>query len=120
MDHLTGKIDVEFAVECLPEDIPVEGNAMASGDDSVDQAVEQQIVDQLESGNEWAWCTVRVTARIADIPVTGEDYLGCCSYASEEEFCQPGGYFNDMKDVALSDLLEKLESLALAAQSATC
>lgn len=117
---MSDSIPVVYSIECLPEDTPVRGNAMASGDESVDREAEDRILAELDSGNEWAWCTVRVTAEVDGIPVTGEDYLGCCSYASEEDFRQPGGYFGDMKEQAKDDLLQKLESLATAARSATC
>src|SRR5262249_20207174 len=60
------------------------------------------IREQLESGNEWAWFCARVVARWNGFE--GDDYLGCCSYASGEEFCRPGGYYDDMKARALEDL----------------
>src|SRR6266478_4171182 len=96
--------DVEFIVTCEPEDTRIEGNAMASGDDAQDEECYAWIRDQLERGNEWAWCCVKVVARIAvtlkrdgrvddDVALEGVDYLGGCSYKSEADFCQPGGYF---------------------------
>ena len=102
--------DVEFTIECLPEDVPVRGNAMASGDPEVDKETEDYILDQLERGNEWAWCCVRVAAHWENFH--GDDYLWGCSYASEEEFCQPGGYFEHMKRAALDDLNTQIESTA--------
>ncbi len=98
---------VEFEVECLPEDISVEGN-FASGDEEADREMERRIMADLESGNEWAWCTVRVTARYGDFE--GVDYLGACSYASKADFCQPGCYFDDMKKEALDDLNRKVRA----------
>ena len=103
---------VEYSLECLPEDCEIEGNAMASGDDGYDKEVEQKIIDQLNSGNEWAWCTVKVTAHIGRFH--GSDYLGCCSYESEEQFTQDG-YYDDMKHEALEalklDIMETNEAL---------
>lgn len=94
--------DVEYTIDCLPEtDLPIEGNAMASGDDAADKAAEDEIREQLESGNEWAWCTVRVTAKWKNW--TGVDFLGGCSYTGEADF-KTGGYYEDMKKQALESL----------------
>jgi hypothetical protein len=101
--------DVDFVLECEPEDVPIEGNAMASGDDDVDAEAEQWVRDQLESGNEWAWCHVIVRARWNGLE--GVDNLGCCSYKSEADFRQPGGYYDDMRAEALADLNAQLEDL---------
>ena len=38
----------------------------------------------------------------------GSDCLSCCSYESEEQFRQPGGYYDDMKGTALDALNELL------------
>jgi hypothetical protein len=92
--------DVEFTIECEPEHIPVKGNCSAI-DDETDAAQEKWVYDQLDSGNEWAWCCVKVTAQWKNYK--GVDYLGCCSYLSEQDFIQ-GGYFEDMKAQALADL----------------
>ena len=100
--------DVEFDVECMPEDVQIEGNALASGDDDADRECEQDIMEQLASGNQWAWCTVRVVATLGEF--SGDAYLGCCSYASEADFKAPGGYFDDMKSEALDDLRRSIES----------
>ena len=54
--------EVEFVVDCIPEDLPITGNASAI-DEVTDALVEAHIRDQLARGNEWAWCVVRVTAR---------------------------------------------------------
>jgi len=94
--------EVTFTIECLEEDLQIEGNAMASGDDAVDQGVYDWIRGELERGNEWAWCCVKVTAAWGGF--RGEDYLGGCSYRSREDFEQSNGYCADMKDRALDDL----------------
>jgi hypothetical protein len=93
--------DVEFEIECVPEDLPIQGNASAI-DDETDAQLERDLREQLERGNEWAWCLVRVTARWAEYE--GYDYLGGCSYASKEQFMHPKGYYPDMKARALADL----------------
>ena len=70
--------EVSFRIECSPEEIGIEGNYMASGDDAADKAVEDDILRQLEEGNEWAWCCVRVVAEWEGME--GHDFLGCCSF----------------------------------------
>jgi hypothetical protein len=102
--------DVEFSLTCEPEDVPLEGNVLASGDDEEDRKAEQWVRDQLDSGNEWAWCTVKVTATWGDFE--GVDYLGCCSYRSEAEFKTPDGYWPDMRRAALADLNAQVKAAA--------
>ena len=63
-----------YAIECLPEDIPVEGNASAI-DPETDTEIAAEIRRQLESGNDWAWCTVCVTCTHTPSGITGTDYL---------------------------------------------
>lgn len=94
--------DVTFEIICHPEETQIEGNAMASGNEDHDRKVEQDIQDQLESGNEWAWCTVQVRASYDE--QSASEYLGCCSYESEEDF-KKGGYYEDMKETALAALI---------------
>lgn len=98
--------EVTFTVECLEEEIPVRGNAMASGDDAADREQEEWVFRELDAGNQWAWCTVKVTARWNGIE--GVDYLGCCSYRSEADFRAPGGYLDDLKAEALDALNAKI------------
>ena len=102
---------ITYRIYCLPEDIPVRGNAIASGADKADQEVEDTILADLERGNEWAWCTVKLTASYGGL--TGVDYLGACSYASEDDFRQDG-YYEDMKAAATSDLLAQLKAASIA------
>jgi hypothetical protein len=65
----------------------------------------QWVIDQLERGNEWAWCDATVTAEYDDL--TGRATLGACSYKSESDFrkhCLP-----DVASEALDDLWRQLE-----------
>ena len=102
---------VRYEVECLPEDICVEGNAMCSGDADYDRSCEEKIFSELKDGNDWAWCTVKVTAKYAGIKYAeGTSYLGCCSYASEEDF-KSGGYIEQMCDDARDELYAELEDI---------
>jgi hypothetical protein len=99
---------VNFTVEALPEDLPIRGNIMASGDDDVDKEVEETVIRQLENGNVWAWCIIEVTAEYKGY--TGVDYLGGCSYRSRADF-EKDAYCKDMKRQAFEALLLSLQAL---------
>lgn len=101
---------VEYRIECLPEHVEIRGNVLASGDAEEDKRAEDAVIKQLNSGNEWAWCCVKVTAYIEGLPIEGTDYLGCCSYRSQHDFEQDG-YFEDMKNRALEDLKTNIASM---------
>jgi hypothetical protein len=96
--------EVTFSVECLPEDAPIKGNVMDSGDPDADAREEERIYNAYQT-NEWAWCCVRVVATWGEFE--GDAYLGCCSYESEEDFKQ-GGYYDDLANEALSALDQRI------------
>lgn len=78
---------VVYAFKLGEEDIPVRGNAMASGDAEADKAAEDEIIRQLDRGNLAAWCYFEVTATLT---VDGETFkgsagIGGCSYESEAD-----------------------------------
>lgn len=75
--------NASVTLECLPEEISFRGNCSAIDEDT-DREQEQRISDQLDSGNEWAWFTAKVTVRYGSYSSSG--YLGACSYTSEAEF----------------------------------
>ena len=101
--------EVTFSIECEEEHIPVRGNALASGDDEEDRACENEIIARLDRGDLWAWCTVKVTARWGDYEAS--EYLGCCSYENEKDF-KAGGYYEQMRDEALTRLQAEIERAA--------
>lgn len=102
---------VTYDIEVLPEYTDVRGNVMASGDDDYDKECEDAILADLADGNEWAWCTVKVTARYDGVDcVEGTDYLGGCSYRDRADF-EAGGYYDDMKDQARDELYAQLEGI---------
>ncbi len=107
--------EVTFTVEAEEEDLPIEGNVLASGDDDADREAEREIREDLEQGNPWAWCCVKVTATWKDW--TGTDYLGACSYASEKDFVTEDGYYPDMRARALEALNA---SVAASAEALAC
>ena len=94
--------EVTVRLKAEPEFVPVEGNACASGDDAFDREVEHNILCRIQQGDVWAWAAVTVTVSWG--PFAASDHLGCCSYADEKDFRQPGGYFDDVVDVALDEL----------------
>ena len=94
---------VHVTLECLPEDIEPE--------EQIDDAEALEwICRQRERGNEWAWCMAHVIVNYNGL--TGEDWLGGCSYESEANFAQDGGYYESMVEEAIGDLAAKLEALA--------
>ena len=99
--------EVEFEVIAEMDDIPVRGNAIASGDEEVDRECEDEIMRRLDNGDVWAWASVEVKATWKGFE--GSDYLGGCSYEDEADFCQPGGYYDDMKGRALEELQANIE-----------
>jgi hypothetical protein len=103
--------NVTYTVSIAPEDIPVRGNCQVSGDDALDKAAEDEVLERLYRGDDRAWCVVKVTAKLDDY--SGTAYLGCCSlddtYTAEQ--CAED---HGMKDEALADLQR---TLALAVQS---
>lgn len=105
--------EVTYTITCEPEDTPVRGNALASGDPVADKATEDAILADLASGNPWAWCYIKVTASITVSGETfsGSDGLGCCSYKNEAEF-KACAYWPDMQAQALDDLKRNLSELA--------
>jgi hypothetical protein len=98
----------EIVVECLPEDISIKGNVLASGDDAEDKLAEDSIREDLENGNEWAWCTIKVSLQWKGYE--GVDYLGACSYKSKSDFIEQDGYFPDMVASAFDDLVASIEN----------
>lgn len=94
---------VTFLLYAQVDDLPVRGNALASGNDAEDKKAEDSILRKLRNGSIWAWASVKVVASRKEF--SGVDYLGACSYKDFRDFIQPGGYYDDMKQVALDNLL---------------
>lgn len=67
----------------MPEDAPVKGNCSAI-DEETDRKNEEHIFSELEAGNMWAWCTVKVRGKFHG--VGADTYLGGCSYKNEKDF----------------------------------
>lgn len=122
MDNLSGygervheehdELGVVYALYVMPDDAEVRGNALASGDDVIDEACEREILERLESGNIWAWASVACVAEFRGH--RGVDTLGCCSYASTADFIASGDYWDDMKRTAKDELVKVLKSASVA------
>ncbi len=106
------KRTITYTLIVEQEDTPVRGNALASGDDTIDTECENEILARLDRGDVWAWAFVKViaTLEIEGETFTGTDCLGCCSYASEADFKAPDGYLPQMQDAACVDLKARLTS----------
>lgn len=100
---------LRYKIECLAEDTPIRGNYVQTGDDTLDLEYEARALAELASGNEWAWCTVRVTCEHIDLPgLEGVAYLGGCSYLSERDFVKNGGYYSDLQAEARANLEDEM------------
>lgn len=100
---------VSYTLDYSPEYDAPEGH-FASGDEAQDAETIAWIRRELDRGNGWAWCVAEV---FASIEVDGEEYtgfacLGGCSYESRKAFVR-GGYYADMCDEALRELVSKLQ-----------
>lgn len=102
-------LTIKFQITAEPEDVEIEGNASAI-DPKTDREQEEWIRKQLESGNEWAWCTAVCTATIEldGQTFTGREVLGCCSYESAEDFERCEG--ESMRKGAAEDLKATLDA----------
>ncbi len=97
--------NIDLKIECLEEETCVRGNVCASGDDDFDREEENKIIEELESGNPWAWCIVKVSGSCNGI--YAEDYLGGCSYEDQESF-ERNLYFDVMRDSVINQITEEL------------
>lgn len=103
---------VRISLSCEPEDIPYEGNASAI-DEGTDRDTEAWIRDQLDRGNQWAWCCAVVRVSYEDLTETVT--LGGCSYESEDSF-REGGQFDELVSEALEMLAAHLDRILTAVE----
>lgn len=102
--------EITWKIERTAEHLPVWGNAIASGDDELDSKYETDIVLRLNSGDTWAWCTVRVSGEWNGIELS--DYLGCCTYENEQDFRENSGYFADIQAEIRGQIQDSAEVIA--------
>ena len=109
--HRAGNRTFWVDVYAHMEDVGIEGNVLASGNDAMDKAAEDLVREELEDGNEWAWCTIQVevTDMDSDNENVESEYLGCCNYRSKKDFVKSEGYYSDM----VNECIERLEVVFL-------
>lgn len=109
---------IYYRIELLPEDLPVRGNAVASGDPAYDTEVGDGILKDLDRGYVEVWCTLRVTASGFEdyTGPLGTAYLGCVSFSrgvsvkEVEEHARAHGMLGE----ALEDLRREVSKLQRA------
>lgn len=99
------KNNAHISFDPQEEDVPVRGNALASGDDALDKECEDKIIERLNQGDLSAWFCAKVTAECFGFKES--TYLGACSYDSFEQF-QSDEYYKQMIDDVLSELANTL------------
>lgn len=97
-------MEIEYIIEVSEMDYPPNGE-FDSGDGEADREQVASILEQLNSGNLWAWCCVKVIAQVeyGGQVFKGEAHLGACSYENEKGF-KADVYYGDMCREALEDL----------------
>jgi hypothetical protein len=111
--------EVTFEITVEPEYESPEGFFSYDTEEENDEAV-AWIRDQLDSGNDLAWCSVLVTARPNDPRLLavfeGFSSLGAVSCSNRADFDRLVAYYG-LEDEALSHLNEKLASVQSALRS---
>ena len=99
---------VEYEITIEPEEMDYHGNCSAI-DEETDRENEQWVTDQLNSGNECAWCWVGVRATFGEYH--GDDSLGgisCKNHEDLEALIKGHGMYEN----ALANLKERLTYVA--------
>ena len=94
--------EVEFEV-LISEEPHSPADHIATGDDEADARWVEETLKRVRSGGGWAWCCVQVRASFDEHEES--DYLGACSYKSEEDFKKHSGYYREMKAEAYERLI---------------
>jgi hypothetical protein len=98
--------EIEYTITLEPEDTTPSQGGFQKPDGSPDDEIIAAIEKEME-WNEWAWCTVKVTAKWGGFE--GTSYLGQCSYKDEDDFAK-GGYLPQMKDDAVVELRDNIKA----------
>lgn len=97
-----GDCDIRIRIE--PEFLPVDKHF-----DNPEDI--KWVQEQLEEGNEMAWCIVIVSVKW--MTMVEEVMLGGCSYKNIQDF-QEGGYYQDMVEEAIDAIAVKAKAIAEA------
>ena len=101
---------IRYRIHMENDDWPEIAGSFASGDDKADRKQVKKIQNRLDAGDEWAWFGCSVIAK-CDGYEECSDWLGGCSYASEEDF-KASDYYKEMCDQARDRLLSNLKEAA--------
>ncbi len=102
--------EASFNLETIPEDMHPSECFDVEFKDEVDRIVKEA------EWNIWAWCVVKVTASWNGIEAS--DYLGACSYDSEDEF-KSAEYYQDMKNQVVEQIATTARIVAESVNSIT-
>ncbi len=93
--------DLNIRVIAEPEDISIKQAAK-----DCHPGFEEAVRSQKKLSRRWGWCTVHVIVSLKRNPeITGDAYLGCCSYSSRKDFIENSGYYDQMVDEATKDMV---------------
>lgn len=95
------------------DNTPVRGNYICSDDEAFDRKAEDDVIEQLNGGNELAWCAVSVEAQIGQFKQA--EHLGGCSYEHVEKAADLGGYYTQMEAEAIAGLKRNITEAKEAA-----
>lgn len=110
MDKVTITLDlndVAYSWDYDPSEVPVRGNAVASGDDTFDRECENRILADLANGEDYAWCDVVVKATLG--PFVGVDSLCAVSVHKESDLESMIKEYG-MRENALTDLTTQIKA----------
>lgn len=100
------KEDVTFDVVAEKEDISPAASMRGAGKEEIDNFV-AAVKEVRKKSRTWGWCCVRVTAKYKSL--TGDAYLGGCSYESKDDFINNSGYLQQLCTEALHNLNEEIQ-----------
>jgi len=100
----------EIDVTALHEDIRLE-ECFWGGALEQDLKNRNNILEDLNNGNNWAWCCARIS-----INFFGEvfsEYLSECSFKDSQDFITNSGYYEDMLDSLVDQVIDYIEKYDL-------
>ena len=94
--------DLNIRVLAEPEDISIKQVAKDCA-----PGFEEAVRAARKKSRRWGWCTVHVIVSLRSNPeITGDAYLGACSYYSRKDFIENSGYYDQMVDDATADMVK--------------
>ena len=99
MNKIT-RADVNIRVVAEDEDISIKQVAKECA-----PGFEDAVRSVMKKSRRWGWCCVHVIVSLKSNPeITGDAYLGACSYYSRKDFIENSGYYDQMVDDAIADI----------------